>query len=246
MKLLMCIGVLVASTTALFAQTKMGIKLLPGVTLTNIAQEKGDDIQSIYWGNHSGPGFGIGWFVDLPFAENRAALSTGLSYSMKKFTMDIETPIAIQIYNPEMQNSTEFLILSDPQYLLHYLQVPLTVKVFTKSETKNYRFFLQGGATFEVKIAEQALDKADNYLHQLSQVSNNGEMVFKSFDIGIYGALGCEWQLKNSHGIFGALSVNKGLLKQFNSLNWMPGLSKLDYYMNVKFVQVAMEFGYIF
>jgi hypothetical protein len=118
--------------------------------------------------------------------------------------------------------------------------------LFAKSEMKKYHFYLQGGVSFDIKIAEQALDKANNYVYQLSQVSNNGDPVFKSVDLGIYGAIGCEWKLKNTHGIFGALSVNKGLMKQFNSLNWIPGSSKLDYYMNVKFIQVAMEFGYIF
>lgn len=246
MKPLFCIGILIAATTSLFAQKRMGVKIMPGVTFTNVSQEKGDDIQSINWGSTAGPGFGIGWFVDMPMAENRIAFSTGLSYAMKNFTMDIETPIEVDMYNPETGSTSRFLIRNDPQYMLHYLQIPLTLKVFTKSEMKDYRFFLQGGATFDIKLAEQPLDKTDNYLYQLSQVANDGEPVFKSADVGIYGAIGCEWKLKNGHGIFGALSVNKGLMKQFNSLNWLPASGKLDYYMKAKFAQVSMELGYIF
>jgi hypothetical protein len=237
------------STTGLFAQKKIGIKLSPGVTLANLKQEdnpSSNDIQSINWGNKASLGFGFGLFMDFPFAENRLAFSTGLGYSMKNFIMDIETPIGVGIYNPETQNTTSFNISEDPQYLLHYLQLPITIKVFTNPTMNGNRFYFQAGATLELKIAEQALDKDNNYLYQLSEESNGGKSIFKSEDIGIYGAVGYELKLKSGKVFFGALSINKGLLKQMNSFKWLPGDPNMDYFMNVKLAQVGMEFGYLF
>lgn len=231
----------------LFAQTAISLRAAPSITLTSLKKENNhysNDFRNENPGASLSVGITGGLNADFPIIKERLMFSTGVWYAIKNFTLDIKTPIRPMIYNPDTQEVTYMLVEKDPRYLLHYVQTPITFKVFTDKYENGSRFYFQAGAILNFKIAEQAIDKEHNYLYQLSQRVNGGSSVLRSFDFSLYGAVGYEWKLKSGKYFSIAFSMDKGMLKQLKAVKWNSELAPLDYYFNTKLTQMAVACHY--
>lgn len=247
MKKIILVLFLFLPSSILFAQTVISLRAAPSVTLTSLKKENNhysDDFRNEDPGASLSVGLTGGLNADLPILKERLLFSTGVWYAIKNFTLDIKTPIRPMIYNPDTQEVTYMLVEKDPRYLLHYVQAPITFKVFGEKHENGSRFYFQAGGVLNFKIAEQAIDKDDNYLYQLAQRANGGSSVVKSFDFSLYGAVGYEWKLTSGKSLSIALSVDKGMLKQLKAVKWNSELAPLDYYFNTKLTQLSVACHY--
>lgn len=239
----------ISSISTGFAQKVFSIKIAPSLTLTDLKMENNNyssDFRNLNEGTSASLGFTCGLNVDLPIVKERLSIATGIWFSVRNFTLDMKTPIRPLVYHPDTQTSTYFLIEHDPRYLLHYIQLPATFKVFTNPMSNGNRVYFQAGSLLNFKIAEQPIQKGENYLYELSEQTNDGDPVFKSFDMSLYFAVGYEWKTKSGRRLSASIGFEKGLIKQLRPIEWSSEFNPIDYYTNTKLSQLAVAVNYTF
>lgn len=169
------------------AQSKIGIKLSPTLSTYRI-DYAGKDLA------FSSDGVG-GRFVFGPvydhFISDNYSFSTGLLYAPKR--------VAFQIR--EAGNPGNILTNRSESYNLQYLQVPLTLKLFTNELALDTRLFFQLGGIVEVKINEKP------------NVEENPTITrFQFFDAGLHLGAGVEHRLGYNTILFGGFFYNRGLI----------------------------------
>ena len=163
------------------AQVKLGFQFSPTLS-TNRIDESSD---SLAYNTHGiGLRFIAGPIVDFPITENYH-FSTGLMIASKRaaFKADDGT-----------NEITE-------RYGLQYLQIPVTMKLFTNEVALDKKLYLQLGAIMEVNLKEK--EKEEHYY-----IVEN----FKFFDTALMVGLGMEYKMGVNTIVFGGLSYRRGLL----------------------------------
>ena len=121
---------LLISSLAVSAQTKLGLKLSPVIAsnrVTNEAQNVDNDGSKLK--------LSIGLVVDKPLTESYF-LSSGLIYVPKRAAFRVSA------------DSTE-------EYTLQYLQIPATVKMFTNEIAPDIKVYFQVGGALELKVFDE-------------------------------------------------------------------------------------------
>ena len=127
-RILFCIAIL--SCIALSAQTKLGLKLSPVIAsnrVTNDAQNVDNDGSALK--------LSVGLVVDKPLSD-AYFLSTGLVYVPKRAAFRAAA------------DSTE-------EYTLQYLQIPVTLKLFTNEIAPDIKVYFQVGGALELKVFDE-------------------------------------------------------------------------------------------
>ncbi len=127
-----------------------------------------------------------GPILDFMLRENYY-FSTGILYTPKIVGLNASNQISSQQF--------------DEQYILHYLRVPLTFRLFTNEISLDNRIYVQVGLTADVKIFEEP-DSNDAFL------INNFSFVDGTALIG----LGLEHRVGYNTSIFGGFSYSRGLI----------------------------------
>ena len=166
------------------AQSKIGIKLSPTLS-TNRIKYEGNDIA--FSSDGVGGRFVFGPIYDHFITENYS-FSTGLLYAPKRVGIERRHPV------DPTKNRAE-------SYRLQYLQVPLTLKLFTNELALDTRLFFQLGGLLEIKISEKANVKDDPTITR-----------FQFFDTGIHLGAGVEHRLGYNTVLFGGFFYNRGLV----------------------------------
>ncbi len=164
------------------AQSKLGIKFSPTLSTNRIKYEGSD-----YAFSSDGVG---GRFVFGPiydhFLTDNYSISTGLLYAPKR--------VGLEIRRTGEANTTE-------SYNLQYLQVPVTLKLFTNELALDTRVFFQLGGLMEVKINEKPGNKVNPVVDR-----------FQFFDVGLHLGVGVEHRLGYNTILFGGFFYNRGLI----------------------------------
>jgi hypothetical protein len=187
------LAVLLLSTGSAFSQVKLGLQLSPSLSFNRI-----DDDEATLDFNTDGVGGRIlaGVVGDFYFRENYY-FSTGLFFVPKRVGLEDPT------------NNIE------EAYRLHYLQVPLALKLFTNEVALDMRLYFQVGLTLDVKILE------DNLTDEVRYIQN-----FRNLDSNVLLGAGMEYRMGYSTVVFGGLSYRRGLVNVVKD-QFEPGVGEL-------------------
>lgn len=164
------------------AQTKVGIKVSPSLSVNRVAS---DDNNVSASSDGVGLRMSFGPILDFFLKENYY-FSTGLLYTPKR------AGIAISEVNNNIKGTES--------YKLQYLQIPATLKMFTNELALDTRLYFQIGVIPEIKIDEKGTGQ-DTFIRK-----------FRPIDFSVIAGFGVEHRLGISSSIFGGLSYSRGLI----------------------------------
>lgn len=209
---------------------KIGFKFSPNITLNEVETTK--DFRDL---EASGINLkmSLGPIIDLYFAE-KYAFSTGLWYTVKGESYSVGNNFYNNDLFTEYPLSTDERVGNKAAFNLQYLQVPVTLKIFSDGVFSDTPVYLQFGGIVDLKIAEKPIDKASNPLFQYSQRVGNQPSIFNMGDVGLLLGLGFEKRISGGDDsfIFG-IQYQRGLTeinntKAYKDLITKNGLILLD------------------
>lgn len=181
---------LLTSLTAAQAQTKLGLKFSPTASLNRISNQSdtldfSDDGAAIR--------FLFGLFADVTLSDTYS-FSTGLIYTPKHVS-----------FAAVGENGGSYLIGLE-EYRVHYLMVPVSLKLYTNEIQPDAKLYFQVGATGEVKIFDEPLD--ERYI---------GIEKFDTFNASVLLGLGLEYKVGLNTVLTAGFSYYRGLLNAINT-----------------------------
>ena len=192
-KLLLALLVLAATISTASAQFEIGLKVSPSITSLRAEATSANGFAS----DGSKLSFGGGLVVDYFFGENYA-FSTGLLLSGKGGTIRYADPsLAGQVIQQKIT--------------MQYLELPLSVKLFTNEIAPDIRLYFQVGGSLNAPIGSR-LNDSKFYIDPATskETKANDHVLF--FDADALAGLGAEYQLAKSTKVFGGLSYRRGLV----------------------------------
>ncbi len=182
--LILCLFILAAKLPS-FSQgeVRLSVKLAPAVTLNRFTSET----DSLTIENHRDDVRGnFGLIVDIGFTDSYY-FSTGLLYSIRKVSF-------YAISEPSGVSDSE-------QYQLEYIELPLTVKLFTNNLGVDSKIYFQTGFTVDFLVNWKGINKNDNRVDS-----------FNSIDASFYVGAGYDKQLGVSTAFFEGIFFQRGLV----------------------------------
>jgi len=188
-KLVLSLALGLVMVTAAQAQVEIGLKVSPSFAYNRFTESKNVKLANDGARLH----FGGGLVIDYFFGENYA-FSTGLDLMGKGGNM--KTTFTVDgVTSPPVTSELG----------LQYLQVPISLKLFTNEVATDTRVYFQVGGEAGALIGAK-VDGKKTY--------DDGEKVSKSFNTPEVGALlgvGVEMQMGESTKVFGGISYHHGL-----------------------------------
>ncbi|MEP5610667.1 MAG: porin family protein [Cyclobacteriaceae bacterium] len=163
-------------SVAASAQVQLGLKLAPVIVSNRAAN---DSLTAKNDG--SVVKMSIGLIADKSFADNYM-ISSGLIYIPKR-----------SAFRDSRLGVTE-------EYKVQYLQIPLTVKLFTNELAPDLKVYFQVGGALEIKVFDEPLDPSYTLIEKFNPV-----------DVPVILAAGIEYRAGLSTTIFAAFSYQRGL-----------------------------------
>ena len=194
-KILLTLLVLAGASTA-FGQVEIGLKLAPSITglrtdgPTNTRLQNGDSKLSL----------GGGLVVDYFFGENYA-FSTGLFLTGRGGSFnyaDNTGAIAGQATTVSQKLAVQ------------YLELPVTVKLFTNEVSPGTRVYFQVGGALATPVGVR-INGGKFYTDPATNEETKAFDHVFFFDANLLAGAGVEYQLGQSTKIFGGLSYHRGL-----------------------------------
>lgn len=185
MKKLLFLTILLVSVMSVQAQVKFGLKAAPTLSFNRVDSESNT---ASYNPDGLGLRMQIGPIVDFEFKENHY-FSTGVIFATKRVGINVRSTA-----NPSG-------ITQD--YSLHYLQIPLTLKLFTEEVGLDKKIYFQVGGTLDVRT------KGDTE-------PNDFVTKFNFMDATALLAVGIEYGFGIDTKLFGGIIYQRGL---FNVIN---------------------------
>ena len=188
-----------AVAPAAFAQVEIGLKVSPSISYLRTSSQSND-----FQNGNSKLGFGGGIFIDYFFGENYA-FNTGLfltgkggSYSYKENSV-LGTPAA------GTTTVTQKLGID-------YLELPVTIKLFTNEIASGTRLYFQVGPSVAVPVGARINgDKYTNDPFNNNAQTKSSDRVF-AVDFNVLGSVGAEYQLGHSTKVLTGISYHHGLV----------------------------------
>lgn len=174
-KFLFLLLIIVASTVQ--AQVKLGLKLAPVIS----ANRAVNDTQTVK-NNGSQMKFSIGLIADKTLSDTYF-LSSGLIYLPKR--------AAFRASGNTIKE----------EYKLQYLQIPLTLKLFTNEIAPDLKGYLQVGSGLEIKVFDEKTDPSFTIIKNFTPV-----------DIPVILGAGIEFRAGINTTLFGGFSYQRGLV----------------------------------
>jgi hypothetical protein len=226
-KILLTVAAL-AIAPAAFAQVEIGLKISPSVAYLRPDSPGSTSFTS----ENSKLSFGGGIFMDYFFGENYA-FNTGLFLTGKGGTISyIEQTGAV---GPGGGRPGRV----EQKIAMQYLEVPLTVKLFTNEVAPDTRVYFQVGGSLAVPV--QVRINGDKYYTDPYDNNNQtkaGKHVF-DIDANIIGGAGVEYQLGQSTKLLAGISYHHGLIDFDRYFERNRGFSDV----NIKNSVFALDLG---
>lgn len=218
-----------------FYKLKMGFKFSPGLTINYVESSK--DFKG-FDSNGANIRLSMGPVIDM-YVTDKYAFSTGLWYTVKSVNYSMHG----NFYENELFKmnplTSDEVRGTEANFNLQYIQLPLTMKIFSDQILEDTPIFLQFGGTLDLKIAEKALDKSRNALFQYQERLPSSQSIFSLGDIGLLIGIGAEKSLnRGGDAFFFGIQYQRGLIeinrnRSFGDLVTRNGAFYLDF--GVKF-----------
>ncbi len=192
-KALFSLLALAASISTASAQVEIGLKISPAITSLRADSESKYGFAS----DGSKLGFSGGLVVDYFFGENYA-FSTGLELAGKGGSIR---------YKEDTPNANFNTLKISTQYL----QLPLSVKLFTNEIAPGTRLYFQVGGSLNVPIGTRVND-GKFYKDPATGAENKAGDYIYFFDADALVGAGVEYELGKSTKLFGGLGYHRGLV----------------------------------
>lgn len=219
-KALLALFVSGATIGAASAQVEIGLKVSPSVTHLRADSPAAYGFQN----NKSKLSLGGGIIVDYFFGENYA-FSTGLELTGKGGTIS---------YFDAARNNQRV----EQKIGLQYLQVPLTVKLFTNDITTDTKLYFQLGGSLNAAIAGR-IDGEKRYTDPATRQEVKASKYVIVPDAGLRAGFGVEYQLGQSTKVLAGLSYHRGLLNIDNYFGDERGFKDVE----LKNSEFALDLG---
>jgi hypothetical protein len=171
---------------------EIGLKVSPAISNNRFSSPSGYDFKSE---NAKFRG-SLGIVLDYFFGDNYA-FSSGLEYAAKGGKIS---------YKPNPAESEREI----DELNVQYLQIPVTIKLFTNEVSSDTRIYFQLGTSLNARISSK-IDGSNFYL-----TANNEEIKankrYNFFDADAILGAGAEWQLGANTKVFGGFSYHRGLI----------------------------------
>jgi len=190
------------------AQPKIGITFSPSLSTGRVKYK--DDVVDIK-DDGSAFKFKFGLEVDFPVTETYS-LSTGLIFTPKRAGFALDSPLGS----------------SKEEYKLQYLQIPLTLKLYTNEIIPDIKAYFQLGFLGEIKVFDEPSD--DDY----TLVTK-----FKPYDTSFLFGIGAEYGASISSILYAAIVYNRGLV---NIINESTATNDLSTKLDMLSLQVGIKF----
>jgi hypothetical protein len=220
-KILLTVAAL-ALAPAAFAQVEIGLKVSPSISYLRTDSPSGTSFSS----ENSKFSFGGGIFMDYFFGENYA-FNTGLFLTGKGGTISYYEPIIGASTRPQVSQ----------KIAVQYLELPLTIKLFTNEVAPDTRLYFQLGGSLAVPV--QTRINGDKYYTDTYDNNNQtkaGQHVL-DIDANLIGGFGAEYQLGQSTKLLAGVSYHHGLIdfdryfqrtRNFSDVNIKNSIFALD------------------
>jgi opacity protein-like surface antigen len=192
-KVFLALLALAATVKTASAQVEIGLKVSPSITSLRAESTSKYGFTS----EDSRLGFSGGLVVDYFFGENYA-FSTGLELAGKGGTIR---------YKEEAPNAP----FSSLKLTTQYLQLPLTVKLFTNEIAPATRLYFQVGGSLNVPIGTR-INGEKFYIDPATGTENKAGDYVYFFDADALVAAGAEYTLGQSTKVFAGLGYRRGLV----------------------------------
>lgn len=196
-KIFLALLALVATIHTASAQFEIGLKVSPSVTSLR-AESPADHA---FTSDGSQFGFGGGLVVDYFFGENYA-FSTGLLLSGKGGSIS---------YKDVASGTSGQPLAVKQKFNTQYLEIPLTVKLFTNEIAPATRLYFQVGGSLNVPIGTRIND-GKFYTDPATNTENKASDYVYFFDADALAGFGAEYQLAKSTKVFAGISYHRGLV----------------------------------
>jgi hypothetical protein len=215
-----------AVAPAAFAQVEIGLKVSPSISYLRTDSPTDHSFQS----EKSKFSFGGGVFLDYFFGENYA-FNTGLFLTGKGGT--------ISYLDRNASSSSSASTRVEQKIAIQYLEVPLTIKLFTNEVAPATRVYFQVGGSLAVPV--QSRINGDKYY--TDSFDNNNQTSAGSHvlpvDANLIGAVGAEYQMGQSTKLLAGLSYHHGLVDFDRYFERTRGFSDV----NIKNSVFALDLG---
>ncbi|SMG43800.1 Outer membrane protein beta-barrel domain-containing protein [Marivirga sericea] len=188
------------------AQVRFGFKAAPNISFNRI---EADTDNTQFDTDGVGLRFQLGPIFDIEFKENHY-FSTGLIFTSKRSAFVADSLGATY----------------DEDYSPQYLQVPITLKLFTEEIGLDKRIYFQFGGTVDFKTNNEGEEE-------------NIVQSFRFIDLNSLLAIGLEYGIGINTKIFGGIIYQRGLLNTIKENNY-------DDSFNLRNDFVGLEIGIIF
>jgi Outer membrane protein beta-barrel domain len=198
-KVILALLALIATAETASAQVEIGLKVSPAITSVRAESTT----KNAFASDGSRLGFSGGLVVDYFFGENYA-FSTGLELAGKGGT----------VRYTDYQNSGAGVgnaFQTSYKMSTQYLQVPLTVKLFTNEITTATRLYFQVGGSLNVPIGAR-INGSKFYTDPANGTENKASDYVYFFDADALVAAGAEYTLGQSTKLFAGLGYHRGLV----------------------------------
>ncbi|SHI30218.1 Outer membrane protein beta-barrel domain-containing protein [Hymenobacter daecheongensis DSM 21074] len=196
-KSLLALLLLGASAGAASAQVEIGLKLSPSVAYLRADSPSGSSFQN----EKSKVTLGGGLVVDYFFGQNYA-FSSGLWLTGKGGTISYTDKTSATNADPVRRNQ---------EIGLQYLEVPLTVKLFTNDVATDTKVYFQLGGSVGALIGSR-LNGDKRYTDPATAQETEASKHFILPDAAALVGAGVEYQLGQSTKVFAGLSYHRGLV----------------------------------
>lgn len=187
-----------AVVPAAFAQVEIGLKVSPSISYLRTNSPSATAFES----ESSKFSFGGGIFMDYFFGQNYA-FNTGLFLTGKGGTYS---------YNENVITPGPTAIRTKQKLTMQYLELPLTIKLFTNEVAPDTRVYFQVGGSLAVPV-QARINGEKNYVdaYNGNNETSASSHVF-AIDANLIGAVGAEYQLGQSTKFLAGLSYHHGLI----------------------------------
>ena len=203
-KVFLALLALVATAETASAQVEIGLKISPSITSLRADSPTSAAIGDNFASTGSKLSFGGGLVVDYFFGENYA-FSTGLLLTGKGGTIS---------YN-ETKNSTGggngLNFTNSLKISTQYLELPVSVKLFTNEVAPATRVYFQVGGSLNVPIGTR-INGEKFYTDPSNNTSVKAGDYVKFIDADALAGVGAEYELGSSTKLFAGISYHRGLV----------------------------------
>ncbi|WP_310391502.1 porin family protein [Hymenobacter sp.] len=209
-KILLSLLALTAAVTSASAQVEIGLKVSPSITSLRAESTSAQAFSS----DGSKLSFGGGLVVDYFFGENYA-FGTGLLLTGKGGTISYtETSGGVSGLGGNVTQKIS----------MQYLEVPITVKLFTNEVAPDARLYFQVGGSLNVPIGTR-VNEGKFYRDPATMQETKASDHITFYDADVLAGLGAEYQLGQSTKVFGGFSYHRGLANIDNYFDDTRGFS---------------------